>query len=153
MRILFDTSVLIAAVVEAHPAHAVAFPWLQRAKEQVDTGVVAAHSLAEMVAILTRLPVRPSISPELARRIITADVLGSCEVVTLSVTDYVTLLDHLADLGIAGGAVYDALLLHTAWKSEVDQVITLNARDFRRVYPALAERIVSPLEDDLPQSA
>ena len=57
-----------------------------------------------------------------------------------------TLFDHLTDLGIAGGAVYDALLLHAAWKSNVDRVVTLNAHDFRRVYPALADRIVSPLE-------
>jgi len=147
VRILFDTSVLIAAVVEAHPAHAVAFPWLQRVKDKTDTGVVAAHSLAEMHAILTRLPVRPSISSEVARQVITVNVVDTCDVVTLTVTDYVTLLDHLADLKIAGGAVYDALLLHAAWKSEVDQVITLNARDFRRVYPTLADRIVSPLEE------
>jgi predicted nucleic acid-binding protein len=147
VRILFDTSVLIAAVVEAHPAHAVAFPWLQRVKGKRDTGVVAAHSLAEMYAILTRLPVRPSISSEVARQVITVNVVDTCEVVALTVTDYVTLPDHLADLKIAGGAVYDALLLHAAWKSEVDQVITLNARDFRRVYPTLADRIVSPLEE------
>ena len=37
--------------------------------------------------------------------------------------DYVTLLNHLAGLKIAGGAVYDALLLHAAWKSDVDQVV------------------------------
>lgn len=66
--------------------------------------------------------------------------------VTLAVTDYVTLLNHVASLGIAGGAVYDALLLHTAWKANVDRVLTLNARDFRRVYPALTDKIVSPLE-------
>lgn len=64
----------------------------------------------------------------------------------LSVADYVTLLDHLADLKIGGGAVYDALLLHAAWKSEVDQVIALNAGDFRRVYPTPADKTVSPLE-------
>jgi predicted nucleic acid-binding protein len=146
VRILFDTSVLIAAVVEAHPAHAVTFPWLQRVKDKVDAGFVAAHSLAEMYSILTRLPVRPPISPEMARQVITVSVLNTCAVVALSVPDYVTLLDHLADLKIVGGAVYDALLLHAASKSEVDQVITLNARDFRRVYPTLADRIVSPLE-------
>ena len=95
MRILFDTSVLIAAVVEAHPAHAVTFPWLQRVKDKVDAGFVAAHSLAEMYSILTRLPVRPPISPEMARQVITVSILNTCAVVALSVADYVTLLDHL----------------------------------------------------------
>ena len=146
MRILFDTSTLVAAVVEGHPAHVAAFPWLQRVKDKAETGIVAAHSLAELYAILTRLPVRPSISPEMARKVIEVNILDTCEVVALSATDYVTLLKQLAGLGIAGGAVYDALLLHAAWKAGVDQVVTLNAHDFRRVYPALADQIVSPLE-------
>jgi predicted nucleic acid-binding protein len=143
---LFDTSLLVAAVVQGHPAHAVAFPWLQRVKDKADAGIVAAHSLAEMYAILTRLPVRPPISPEMAREVIAVNVLGTCEVMALSAADYVTLLSHLADQKIAGGAVYDALLLHAASKADVDQVVTLNAYDFRRVYPALADKIVSPLE-------
>lgn len=146
MRTLFDTSMLIAAVVEGHPAHALAFPWLQHVKAKADAGVVAAHSLAEMYAILTRLPVRPAIPPDMAREIIAVNVLDTCEVVTLSAGDYVTLLNHLADLKIAGGAICDALLLHVAAKAGVDQVVTLNAYDFRRVYPALADKIVSPLE-------
>lgn len=146
MRVLLDTSLLIAATVEGHPAHAAAFPWLQRVKDQADDGVVAAHSLAETYAILTRLPIRPAITPVLAREIIQVNILDTCEVVALSDADYVTLLNHLTDLGIAGGAVYDALLLHTAAKVGVDQVVTLNAHDFRRVYPALADKIVSPLE-------
>jgi predicted nucleic acid-binding protein len=147
VRILFDTSMLVAAVVEGHPAHALAFPWLQRVKDKTDAGVVAAHSLVEMYAILTRLPVRPAIPPDMAREIIATNVLATCEIVALSAADYVTLLDHLAGLKIAGGAVYDALLLHAAWKAGVDQVVTLNADDFRRVYPALARKIVSPLEE------
>ncbi len=146
MRIFFDTSLLIAAVVEGHPAHTLALPWLQRVKAGTDVGIVAAHSLAEMYAILTRLPVRPAISPDMAREIIAVNVLDACEVVALSTGDYVTLLDHLANLKIAGGAVYDALLLHTAAKAGVDQVVTLNARDFRRVYPALVDKLISPLE-------
>ena len=64
---------------------------------------------------------------------------------TLSDSDYAALLTHLADLGIIGGAVYDGLLMHAAWIAGVDRVVTLNAHDFRRVYPALADKIISPL--------
>lgn len=144
MRVFFDTSLLVAAVVEGHPAHAVAFPWLQRVKDKTDTGIVAAHSLAEMYAVLTRLPVRPSISPEVAREIIIANVLETCEIVVLTADDHVRLLHHLTDQKIAGGPVYDTLVLYAAWKADIDQVVTLNPNDFRRVYPALADRIVSP---------
>lgn len=144
MRILFDTSFLIAAMVEGHTSHVLALPWLQRIKAKTDAGLVAAHSLAELYAILTRLPVTPRISPALALHLIQRNVLDTCEVVALSGADYATLLDHLAGVGIAGGAVYDALLLHAAWIAGVDQVVTLNAHDFRRVYPTFANRIVSP---------
>jgi predicted nucleic acid-binding protein len=147
VRILFDTSLLIAALVEGHPAHSLAFPWLQRIKDKTDIGIVAAHSVAELYAILTRLPVRPAIPPDVAQELIIVNVLHTCEVVALSAADYVALLSHVTDLKIVGGAVYDALLLHTAWKAGVDLVVTLNAQDFRRVYPALATRIVSPLEE------
>ncbi len=129
-------------MVEGHPSHSVALPWLQRIK--ADTGLVAAHTLAEVYAILTRLPISPRIPPAMALRLIQSNVLDRCKVVALSGDDYETLLQHVAGLGIAGGAVYDALLLHTAWVAGVDQVITLNAHDFRRVYPALADKIVAP---------
>jgi predicted nucleic acid-binding protein len=56
---LFDTSVLVAAMVEAHPNHTAALPWLQRAKPGLVTGLVAAHSLAELYAVLTTLPIQP----------------------------------------------------------------------------------------------
>ena len=56
MRFLLDTSVLVAAMVEAHPMHITALPWLRRAKDRLDSGLVAAHSVAELYAILTTLP-------------------------------------------------------------------------------------------------
>lgn len=55
MRVLLDTSVLVAAMVEAHPAHERALPWLQRVEAGIDSGVVAAHSVAELYAVLTTL--------------------------------------------------------------------------------------------------
>lgn len=70
MKILLDTSVLVAAMVEAHPAHTQALPWLQKAQAGADTWLVAAHSLAELYAILTTLPVRPRILPAVARELI-----------------------------------------------------------------------------------
>ena len=53
MRILFDTSVLVAAMVESHPMHSRALPWLQqvRAGEPEDSFFVAAHTLAELYAV------------------------------------------------------------------------------------------------------
>ena len=56
MKTLFDTSVLVAAVVEPHPMHVRALPWLQRAKAGEIDFFVASHTLAELYAVLTTLP-------------------------------------------------------------------------------------------------
>jgi predicted nucleic acid-binding protein len=44
MRVLFDTSVLVAALVQAHPRHSHALPWLQRAKAGEFKYLVSSHS-------------------------------------------------------------------------------------------------------------
>jgi len=144
VKVFFDTSTLVAALIKVHPAHAQALVHLQRVKAGIDAGLVAAHSLAELYAILTSFPIRPRISPETARRLIQHDVLDILEVVSLSDKDYVTLIDQLSAQGIAGGATYDALILQAAAQANADQVVTLNEKDFRRLRPDLTDRIVHP---------
>lgn len=144
MRVLLDTSVLVAAMVEAHPSHERALPWLQRAKQGELTAVIASHTLAELYSILTTLPVRPRISPSAAWHLIRENILLTLEVVALSKDDYRAVIEHLSQLGIVGGATYDALIAYAASKAAVDQLITLNQEDFRRVYPALSEKIAVP---------
>ena len=124
--------------------HEVALPWLQRVSDQSETGLVAAHSIAELYAVLTTLPVRPQISSSIAYRLIQQNILDSCEIVSLSKEDYIAVIDHLSESGIVGGVTYDALILHAALKADADRVLTLNAGDFQRIYPDLAGRIVSP---------
>jgi predicted nucleic acid-binding protein len=144
MKMLLDTSVLVAAMVEVHPAHEWAPPWLQRDKRKEVTAVVASHTLAELYSILTRLPLQPQISPALAWKLIQENVLATIEVVSLLEDDYRAILEYLSQTGIVGGATYDALIVHAALKAMVDQIATLNAKDFRRIYPDLSERIVGP---------
>ena len=144
MRVLLDTSILVAAMVEAHPAHEQGLAWLKRVTRGTDKGLVAAHSLAELYAILTTLPVRPPIPPSDAWRLIQHNVVQNLEIVFLSDQDYVQVIEQLAALGIVGGATYDALILRAAAKAKVDLVVTLNEKDFRRVYPNLADKIVAP---------
>jgi len=144
MKVLLDTSVLVAAMIEAHPAHEKALPWLQRIKQGADSGLVSAHSIAELYAILTTLPMKPRISPAIAYDLIRRNVLDLCEVATLSAEDYSTLIKDLSEEGIVGGVTYDAVILYAAIKSKPDRVVTLNENDFRRIFPHLALPIVSP---------
>jgi predicted nucleic acid-binding protein len=131
-------------MVEAHPAHEQGLAWLKRVTSGRDKGLVAAHSLAELYAILTTLPVHPPISPSDAQQLIKHNVTERLEIVFLSDQDYIQVIEHLAALGIVGGATYDALILRAAANAKVDLVVTLNEKDFQRVYPNLADKIVAP---------
>ncbi len=135
MKVLFDTSVLIAASIETHPMHDRAFPWLRRAKAGEFTYIVSAHSLAEMYAVLTRLPVVPRISPALGLRLIRENVTSVAKVVPLSLADYKTVLMDMEARNQTGGTVYDALIAQCARKLSVDRHLTLNPKDFIRVWP------------------
>ncbi len=54
---------------------------------------------------------------------------------SLDAADYAHVLTHLAQLGITGGAVYDALIARAAEISQADRLLTLNPGDFQRVWP------------------
>ncbi|MGH9367498.1 MAG: VapC toxin family PIN domain ribonuclease [Thermoanaerobaculia bacterium] len=115
--------------------HARALPWLRRARRRDFEFLLAGHNLAETFAVLTTLPVRPHISPAVARELIQRNTGGIAHVVTLSVADCERVLDRIAALGVSGGAVYDALIGRAAEKSGADRLLTLNPSDFERVWP------------------
>lgn len=119
-------------------------PYLQRAVRG-DTGfIVAVHSLAELYAVLTRIPTSLRVSPAAARDLIQENVLGAAAIVTLDAADYEAVVKRCAELGLAGGVVYDALIARAAEKAEVDTLLTFNPRDFHRIWPEGADRIQEP---------
>ena len=137
MSTMLDTSVLVAAFVRRHPRHDVAIGALRRA----DDLTIAAHMLAETYAVLTRLPTRPRISGGVARKLIRENLTARGRVVALSARDYDAALGRMADLGLTGGAVYDALIVAAAQKAKVDRFVTFNGADFRRVWPEAGDRL------------
>jgi predicted nucleic acid-binding protein len=144
VKAFFDTTVLVAAMVESHPHHERSVAWLRKAGAGDIPWVVAAHSLAETYAVLTTLPVKPRISPALASRLIRENVLASAEIVALSPREYQAAVARLADNGIPGGVIYDALLAFAAEKAEATRLLTLNCDDFRRAWPPIARIVQLP---------
>ena len=145
MKVLLDTSVLIAAVVEKHAAHVRAFVALDRVQQGADEGVVSAHSLAELYAVLTKLPAPSRHSPEQALLSMEENVLKHFKTSSLTGSDYAALIREAAMAGIQGGTVYDAILLKAADKAGVDRVYTLNLKHFQAVAPAnLVPILTSP---------
>ena len=144
MKVLIETSPLIAALVETHPDHATSLRWLERARRREIQGVICAHTLAELYAILTRLPLRQRLSAVIVAQLIESEILANFEVIELTVADYSAVIAHLSSSGLGGGIIYDAILAQAAVKSGAERIITLNAKDFRRAYPGLSAEIVVP---------
>jgi predicted nucleic acid-binding protein len=143
VKTLFDTSVLVAAMIESHPAHPKAFAWLQQVKNSTIIGYVPAHSIAELYAILTVYPIKPRIHPLIARKMIWHNVFEIFNVVSLSAQDYAEITEHLSESEIIGGVTYDAVILYTALKTDIDRILTLNPKDFRRIYSELSDKIIA----------
>ena len=144
MKVLLDTSVLVAALVESHPMHARAHPWLDRAIGGEFDCVVAANSLAELYHVLTAYPVRPRIAPGTARQLIHENVAKNVTVLALTAADYAAAIQLAAALNLAGGVIYDALILRAAERASVDRVLTFNVNDFRRLWPDKTAKIAAP---------
>ena len=141
MKVLLDTSVLVPAFVCSLPRHGVGLSCYRDALSAGSELFVAAHSLAEVYAVLTRLPVSPRISGGMARRIIRENICAEAKVVSLGVRDHDAVLDRMADLGLTGGTIYDAIIVQSALKANADRLLTLNGRDFRRVWPDAGRRL------------
>ncbi len=144
MKALVDTSVFVASMIASHQSHQQARQWIDSIRNGSVEGVVSAHSLAETYSVLTRIPPPQRLSAAVAWRLIKQDILEITEVVALTSQEYQDLIERLVQSQIVGGAVYDAVIADIALKSQVDHIVTLNPRDFRRVNPSLTATIIVP---------
>ena len=131
MKHYFDTSVLVAASVQAHSHNAPAVQVLESAVSRRHRGYVSAHGLAEVYAVLTRAPLTPAIYPAEAWQILEASILPYFEVVALTAKEYIELVQRCASEGQIGGRVYDLIHLRCAQKADCDRLYTFNVRDFQ----------------------
>jgi predicted nucleic acid-binding protein len=144
MKILFDTSVIIAALIESHPMHARSFPWLKQAKEKKIELIVASHTLAELYAVLSTLPLKPRISSSVAWRLIKENIESISKIFSLTPAEYSSTIKSLSDMGLIGGTIYDALIAKVAQKAKVERLLTLNIDHFRRVWQDSENKLVAP---------
>jgi predicted nucleic acid-binding protein len=144
MKILFDTSVLISAMIEAHPMHAVSFPWLKRAKAKEFDWAVCSHTLAELYATLTSMPLRPRITPEIAVRLLHENIEKEAQVVSLTGRDYLAAVKNISKLNLPGAFIYDAIIAQAAEKFKADHLLTHNEKDFSRLFPQKNSFLIFP---------
>lgn len=143
MNVLFDTSIIIAALLPKHPSHAPCFVQLQAAKLRQVQGYLSTHSLAEVYSVMTRMPSQPRISPREAQTLL-ARCLQYLEAVPLETADYRAAIAQMAILNLPGGGIFDALIAQAALKAEADRILTLNPNHFSRLSTEIAEITVVP---------
>lgn len=145
MKVFCDTNVLIAAFLTMHPHHQAARPVVERIKAGTDEGYVAAHSLAESYAVLTRLPQGQQVPATVAWQLLKENVVKTFCVTALSPKDYARTLEEASANGVEGGRIYDALLLAAAAKSNAERIYTFNVSHFQNMAEEpMRKRIVAP---------
>lgn len=145
MRVFLDTNVLVSAVVKQHVFHERSFPVLENVQSGKDEGFVSAHSLAEMYAVLTNLPVPYRHTPEQARLSIEENVLEYFKTISLVGNEYAALIRDAVGFQIQGGKIYDALLLRAAKKADVNRIFTLNLKHFQNIAsPEIKGKLTEP---------
>lgn len=143
MKVLFDTSVLVAALEVNHPRHSVCLPWLQQAQIQDIDGCMSTHTLAELYAVLTRLPIRPPITPAIAEQLIIEN-FASFAFIPLLEENYRQAIEQMVSLNLPGGGIFDALIAQSACKIQADVLLTLNPKHFTRLSDELAAKVRVP---------
>jgi len=127
-----DTSVAIPLLVATHRAHVDVTRWWN-GREIALSG----HALAETYSVLTRLPGDLRLTPADAARLLAARF---AEPLVLGSDATVRLPEICGRMGIAGGAVYDALVALAALEHDAE-LATRDARA-KATYDVVGVRVV-----------
>jgi predicted nucleic acid-binding protein len=145
MKTMFDTSVLVPALLSKHPNHNKAAALLRRAQRGEFHWFLAAHTLAECYATLTAKTGTLALAPSLVAESIRVDLVEHHPtIVELSAADYVNSIKSVASLGLSSGVIYDALIIAAAQKVGIERFYTFNLKHFLQVWPQGSAIITSP---------
>jgi predicted nucleic acid-binding protein len=131
-RSAVDTSVAVPLLVRSHQNHAEVVRWWDG--QEI---ALSAHALAETYSVLTRLPGDARLSADDAARLLDARFAAP---LTLSGPRAKKIHAILSGLGIAGGAVYDALVALAA--KEHDMVLATRDARARGTYDAVGVKVI-----------
>ncbi len=141
MKSFLDTSVLIPVFLEDHEHHEASFALFAQADR--DRSFCAAHTLAELYSVLTRLPGRHRLSGDQVVLFL-QNIRERLTLVALTPSEYYAALQDAAAKGVVGGTIYDALLVRCALKVEAEAIYTWNEKHFRQLGPDVLAKLKTP---------
>jgi predicted nucleic acid-binding protein len=121
--------------------HSAATRWINGTIAE-HTPVVAHHSVLEAYAVLTRLPSAFRLAPREAAMVLTETLRDKVLIAPFDAEDIWSAIFTVETAPAAGGASYDAFIIHLLRTAGVQQIATFNTRDFERLADGL--KIVTP---------
>jgi len=100
MKVLFDTNVLIAALLKVHPRHLIAIQWLVKANEKKIDGYGCTHANSESYSIFTSFPIYPKISPSAAKTLLFQNILNNFKIIELDGENYKNIIEGLEKIAL-----------------------------------------------------
>lgn len=141
MKAFLDTSVLVATFYADHDHHEPSIDlFLRFGKNDACCG---AHSLAEVYATVTGMPPPRRVSADQALLFL-GNIRDQLTLVALEEHEYFQVAEAAGAAGLAGGAIYDAILGHCALKAEAEVIYTWNTHDFVRLPQPISGRVATP---------
>ena len=127
----FDTSVLVAGVVDMGPSSEAS----QRILDAVADGrlqqpMTAWHCCLEFYAVLTRLPEELRVPPPVAHQLVRSEVIARFDVRQLAEDQRLPFFLEVERERVVGGRLYDAHIAEVARVARAGTVVTDNRRHF-----------------------
>lgn len=130
-RVFFDTSVLLAGLIEMGDASVASRQILDAvATGDVKRPMTAWHCCLEFYSVATRLPAGWRLEPEQARLLLTSEIMDLIHVCDLPEAARRPFLASAGAERVAGGRVYDAHIAEIARLAGARLVVTDNRRHF-----------------------
>lgn len=128
--VFFDTSVLLAGLVDFGPQSGPAQQAMHAVAERTVAAATAWHCCLEVYSVATRLPPEFRLAPADAVQLLHEEVFARMAVHDLPAGDRAAFLAALIQEGIAGGRIYDAHIAEVARAAGARVIVTDNRRHF-----------------------
>ena len=131
VEVFFDTSVLLAGLIDLGPQSAPAQAVLNAIAEKTVRGPATAwHCCLEFFSVATRLPAEFRLRPEDAVRLVEEEIFARMPVHDLPAGGRTAMLHFLAQDRITGGRIYDVQIAEIARAAGARVIVTDNRRHF-----------------------
>ena len=131
MSVFFDTSVILAGLIDFGPQSAPAQSLLHAvAERRIPECLTAWHCCLEFFSVATRLPPEYRLSPADAARLLEEEVLARMVVHDLPASGRASMIAGAAHDGVIGGRIYDTHIAEVARVVTAGTIVTDNRRHF-----------------------